>query len=186
MPLGLFELAARLNHRYLGIVDQFLRQRSFALQRHAVVVQLLRRIEHLLRHLHVGLRFAPIFGNGRARRRQVGGLRLLELALALVRRRCQVTALQLGDWLSRADVIPAIHEHAFHRRAELGRHIRLIDRIENGVGNDHMVDRASHCGFDGDGSQGFLQRCVLLFALAAAGEQRAGREEAGDRTANSK
>ena len=56
VPLGDVELALRLDQRDLRVVHQLLRERAFALQCHAVVVEFLGGVERLLRGLARRLR----------------------------------------------------------------------------------------------------------------------------------
>ena len=90
---------------------------------------------------------AAIFGHGGAGQGLIGGLRLFVLMLALFGRGRQIAALQFGEQLARANVVAAIHQNAFHRSADLGSDVGLIDGIEHGVRGDHVIDGAAHGGF---------------------------------------
>ena len=119
MALRRLELTLRLRQRYFRVVDQLLSERPFPLQRHPVLIKLLRSLDRLLRGLHIALRFGPIFGKSGARRGLIPGLRLLVLALGFVCGRRQIGAFELGEHLSGANMVAAIDEHAFHRGCDL-------------------------------------------------------------------
>ncbi len=58
--------ALRLHHRDFCVIDQPLRQSALALQRHAALIYLLRRLKHLQVRLHFDLRTALFIDNGSA------------------------------------------------------------------------------------------------------------------------
>ena len=89
--LRLRHLALRLCHGDFGVIHQFLRERSFLLQRNPVFIQLLRGVhtllrgvQILLRGLNIGLGFAPVLAHGRTRQALIGGLGLFVLVFALL------------------------------------------------------------------------------------------------------
>ena len=68
-------------------------------------------------------------------------LRLLEGALVLLRRRRQVAVLKHRQQLPVAHMAPAIDQEFLHRRADLRRNRRLLDRKQHRIGRDFLLHR---------------------------------------------
>ena len=171
------ELALRLDHGDLGVIDEFLRQRALLLQVDPAVVNFLRGVERLLRGHDVGFGFGAIFGYRGAGHGLQSGLGLFKLTLAFFGGGGEIAAFEFGEQLTRLDVIAAIHQNAADGCADLGRHVGLVDGIKHGVGLDDDVNGAARhiVHLDRGGGLGFVG--FLLLGLAAAGRSRRPEEE---------
>jgi hypothetical protein len=143
---------------------------TFALKLHAIVVKPLCGVKCLLRRLQIGLRFGLVFGHSRAGQGLVTSLGLIVLALAFVHRGGEIRAFQFGEQLTRTDMIAAIDQGPFHGRTDFRGHVRLIDGIQHGIGDHHMIDRAAYRCLHQNRCRpfGFAFR-LFWFRLAASG-----------------
>src|SRR5450755_2274396 len=163
-------LAARLDVRYLGIVDQLAREGALLEELLAAFEDFFRGVHGLFAGLRVGLRFHNLLGNGRGGGAAVVGFSLVELPPAFLSRGGQVAIFEHGQQLSLAHMIATIHVEAAHGGADLRHHRSLISRIENSIGLNHAADGfGPHFGgLHGGYRLGFL----FLFLRASYGHKQ--------------
>ncbi len=176
MLLRRLQLDLGLQHRQARIIHQFLRDRSLALCRRTIVVQLLGRPQRFLCSLHIRLRPIPVIHHRRPAQQVVGGLRLLILILALIGCRGQIRALQHHHQLACTNVIASIDQDFRDRRGDLRRHRSLVHRIQDRVSGHHSIDCALYRRLHRHRRRSltFGLGCLGL-ALAAAGKNTSGK-----------
>src|SRR4051794_799449 len=117
MLLGRIVLSLSLNQRELGVIGEFLCQRSFADQRHAIVVYLLCAIHGLQSGFDIVFCFGQVVLHSCRRRCLVCSLRLLKQSLAFLGSRDEIAVFQDRQELSLADTISPIYKKLLNRRS---------------------------------------------------------------------